>query len=77
MDKPRIRFAGASDAGRGRRNNEDALHLDAERGIFLVVDGIGGQAAGEKAAEIAVSRVRGPLHQNRHAPVGAELGTRF
>ena len=63
MDKPRIRFAGASDAGRARRNNEDALHLDAERGIFLVVDGIGGQAAGEKAAEIAVGRVRARLER--------------
>ena len=63
MDKPRIRFAGASDAGRARRNNEDALHLDAERGIFLVVDGIGGEAAGEKAAEIAVSRVRARLER--------------
>ena len=63
MDKPKIRFAAASDAGRARRNNEDALHLDAERGIFLVVDGIGGQAAGEKAAEIAVSRVRARLER--------------
>ncbi|MGD0870206.1 MAG: protein phosphatase 2C domain-containing protein [Bryobacteraceae bacterium] len=63
MDKPKIRFAGASDAGRVRHNNEDALHLDAERGIFLVVDGIGGQAAGEKAAEIAVGRVRARLER--------------
>jgi len=46
-----------------RRNNEDALHLDAERGIFLVVDGIGGQAAGEKAAGIAVDRIRARLER--------------
>jgi serine/threonine protein phosphatase PrpC len=46
-----------------RKNNEDALHVDAERGIFLVVDGIGGQAAGEKAAEIAVGRVRARLER--------------
>src|ERR1039457_7536093 len=63
MDKPKIRFAGASDPGRVRHNNEDALHLDAERGIFLVVDGIGGQAAAEKAAEIAVGRVRARLER--------------
>ena len=48
---------------RVRRNNEDAFHMDAERGIFLVVDGIGGQAAGEKAAEIAVDRVRARLEK--------------
>jgi len=60
---PKLKLAGASDMGRVRRNNEDALHLDAERGIFLVVDGIGGQAAGEKAAEIAVGRVRARLER--------------
>ncbi|HUI56407.1 MAG TPA: protein phosphatase 2C domain-containing protein [Bryobacteraceae bacterium] len=63
MVKTRFRFAGASDLGRVRRNNEDALYLDAERGIFLVVDGIGGQAAGERAAAIAVERVRARLER--------------
>jgi PPM family protein phosphatase len=63
MDNPKIKFAAGSDAGRVRQNNEDALHADAERGIFLVVDGIGGQAAGEKAAEIAVGRVRARLER--------------
>ena len=58
-----VRYAGASDPGRVRRNNEDAFHMDAERGIFLVVDGIGGQAAGEKAAAIAVERVRARLER--------------
>ena len=63
MVKTTVRCAGASDPGRVRRNNEDAFHIDAERGIFLVVDGIGGQAAGEKAAEIAVERVRARLER--------------
>src|ERR1017187_4209997 len=68
MDKPKVRFAGASDPGRVRHNNEDALHVDLERGIFLVVDGIGGQAAGEKAAEIAVGRVRARLERQTGTP---------
>jgi len=59
----KLRLASASDPGRVRRNNEDALHVDPERGIFLVVDGIGGQAAGEKAAEIAVGRLRARLER--------------
>ena len=63
MVKTNVRCAGASDAGRVRSNNEDAFHMDAERGIFLVVDGIGGQAAGEKAAEIAVERMRARLER--------------
>jgi serine/threonine protein phosphatase PrpC len=63
MVKTKLRCAGASDPGRVRRNNEDAFHMDAERGIFLVVDGIGGQAAGEKAAEIAQGRLRARLER--------------
>lgn len=63
MVKAKLRSAGASDPGRVRRNNEDAWHLDADRGIFFVVDGIGGQAAGEKAAEIALSRLRARLER--------------
>jgi PPM family protein phosphatase len=63
MDNSKLRLAGGSDPGRVRQNNEDAMHVDAERGIFLVVDGIGGQAAGEKAAEIAVGRVRARLER--------------
>src|SRR3954471_4819294 len=63
MVKTGLKFAGVSDMGRVRKNNEDAWHIDADRGIFLVVDGIGGHAAGEKAAEIAVERVRARLER--------------
>ncbi|MBZ5622576.1 MAG: protein phosphatase 2C domain-containing protein [Acidobacteriia bacterium] len=63
MVKAKVNCAGDSNPGRVRRNNEDAWHMDAERGIFLVVDGIGGQAAGEKAAAIAVARVRARLER--------------
>lgn len=55
--------AGASDVGNVRGNNEDRVYIDAERGIYLVVDGMGGQAAGEEAAEIAVKTVRGRLER--------------
>lgn len=44
----------ATDAGLLRQANEDRVLEDAGRGIFLVVDGIGGHAAGDRAAEIAV-----------------------
>ncbi len=67
MVKTKIKAAGASDMGRVRHNNEDAWYIDADRGIYLVVDGIGGQAAGEKAAEIAVECVRARLER----PTGA------
>ncbi|HSU58054.1 MAG TPA: protein phosphatase 2C domain-containing protein [Bryobacteraceae bacterium] len=44
----------ATDAGLERGVNEDRLLVDESRGIFLVVDGLGGHAAGEMAAETAV-----------------------
>jgi PPM family protein phosphatase len=47
------RAAMATDTGLQRANNEDRVYMDAERGIFLVVDGLGGHAAGERAAELA------------------------
>ncbi len=64
----KLRYAGDSDPGRVRSNNEDRVWWDAERGIFLVVDGIGGQAAGEKAADIAVSMIRGRLERQTGTP---------
>ncbi len=63
-----LKSAARTDPGRVRRNNEDAFHVDADRGIFLVVDGIGGHAAGEKAAAIAVERIRARLERQTGAP---------
>jgi serine/threonine protein phosphatase PrpC len=59
----RLVSAGATDPGNVRGNNEDRYYIDDERGIYLVVDGMGGQAAGEEAAEIAVRTVRGRLER--------------
>ncbi len=52
------RSATVSDAGRVRSENQDRAYADDERGVFLVVDGLGGHAAGEKAAENAVEAIR-------------------
>jgi len=63
MVKAAFKCAGASDPGLVRQNNEDGFYCNPDRGIFLVVDGIGGQAAGEKAAEIAMARIRARLER--------------
>ncbi len=49
-----LRFAGLSDAGRQRRNNEDRWLADGPLGLFLVTDGLGGEANGEYAAQLIV-----------------------
>src|SRR5690242_3185157 len=55
--------AGLSDPGRKRENNEDRFHADPDRGIFFVIDGVGGQAAGEKAADTAHNLLRARLER--------------
>jgi serine/threonine protein phosphatase PrpC len=41
-----FRAAGLTDVGAQRVVNEDRFFADAGRGIFIVIDGVGGQAAG-------------------------------
>jgi serine/threonine protein phosphatase PrpC len=53
-----FRSAAATDTGLLRDHNEDRYWIDAERGVFLVVDGVGGHAAGELAAQTAVEAIR-------------------
>ena len=48
----------ATDTGMLRDHNEDRYWMDAGSGVFLVVDGVGGQAAGELAAQTAVETIR-------------------
>ncbi len=50
----RWRAGSASDTGLQRTINEDRVWFDEARGIFLVVDGLGGHAAGETAASVAL-----------------------
>jgi serine/threonine protein phosphatase PrpC len=48
----------ATDTGLLRDRNEDRYWADPVRGVYLVVDGVGGQAAGEVAAQLAVDSIR-------------------
>src|SRR5260370_33573200 len=52
-----IEVAGKSDVGCVRKNNEDNFGYDLRYGIFVVCDGMGGQAAGEVASKMAVDTI--------------------
>ena len=58
-----VRAAGDTHPGLQREVNEDRFHVDVARGLFMVVDGVGGQAAGGKAADLAIALLRARLER--------------
>lgn len=53
----RLVCAGATDKGMQRAHNEDRCGIFGDVGLFVVADGMGGAAAGEVAAQMAVEQV--------------------
>ena len=58
VSRTKLRCAGDSHPGLVRSNNEDRFYFDPDRGIFLVIDGIGGHAAGEFSREFFIFKLR-------------------
>jgi serine/threonine protein phosphatase PrpC len=69
--------AGKTDVGLVRKNNEDNFGYDIRNGIFVVCDGMGGQAAGELASKIAVDTVLGHFNQQERGDGSEVLGRGF
>jgi serine/threonine protein phosphatase PrpC len=70
----RIRSGGMSDVGRVRSNNEDCYRLVPEIGLFVLSDGMGGEAHGEIASALAVETVVKHCLENEKNPAAALVG---
>ena len=55
--KGKLRAVAATDTGRVREHNEDAVAWDPDIGLFVLADGMGGYHAGEVASGIAVKTI--------------------
>ena len=60
---PSFSAAGGSHSGLQREDNQDLFHVDLARGVFIVIDGVGGQAAGGEAARVALTMLRARLER--------------
>ena len=70
-------YAAKSDVGRVRQGNEDSLFADAESGVFIVADGMGGHVAGEVASQMVIDTVGPGVSQAVEAGLrGTELRLR-
>ncbi|MFK8067133.1 MAG: Stp1/IreP family PP2C-type Ser/Thr phosphatase [Gammaproteobacteria bacterium] len=52
-----LELASNSDVGRRRGHNEDTSAIEAQHGLLIVADGMGGYAAGEVASAVAISTI--------------------
>ncbi len=69
-----------TDIGRHRSNNENNFSIVPELGLFVLSDGMGGEAAGELASKIAVeeiSRHMKELARNGSAPLSGDPNPQF
>jgi protein phosphatase len=69
-----MEFGARSDRGRVRANNEDSLCLAPDMNLFVLSDGMGGQASGEVASRLAVGTILAECRDARLNPALPLIG---
>jgi protein phosphatase len=59
----RLESAGRSDVGLVREKNEDSFVVDADLGIYVVCDGMGGHVGGQVASQTSVAKIAEVIRQ--------------
>ncbi|HXN24306.1 MAG TPA: Stp1/IreP family PP2C-type Ser/Thr phosphatase [Candidatus Dormibacteraeota bacterium] len=72
----RITSGGCTDVGRVRTNNEDSFRIVAPLDLFVLSDGMGGEAHGEVASALAVETVASHCLEAVHNPSAPFFGER-
>jgi len=63
--QPTLRVAGDTHVGKVRTTNEDSMIVDPQRGLYVVLDGMGGANAGDIASQTARDAIREFVTQRR------------
>lgn len=71
----RIASGGVTDVGRVRTNNEDCFRIVTSLNLFVLSDGMGGEAHGEIASALAVETVVKHCQDAEANPAAAVMGT--
>ena len=60
-----MRSWAVSEIGSVRKNNEDSIYANTEKGFFVIADGMGGHEFGEVASSMAVEKIRIELESKK------------
>jgi protein phosphatase len=60
-----MKFAGSTNVGKVRDTNEDSMIVEPARGLFAVLDGMGGANAGDVASQMARDAIKDFVTQRR------------